>query len=103
MIFAFWTPQLVAARPAAKRGHAPARRDSAVLNEYGKYSRHRDKGYGYPATSGLTFKIIQRSAESLDERPIPIELNFEFEEYSDHHQAFMGLGQVRQADRGASE
>jgi hypothetical protein len=27
----------------------------------------------------LTFKIYQRSAQSLDERPIPIELKFEFE------------------------
>lgn len=36
----------------------------------------------------LTFKIFERSAQSLDERPIPMELKFEFEEDSPEHQAF---------------
>jgi hypothetical protein len=36
----------------------------------------------------LTFKIYERSAQSLEERPIPIQLRFEFEEESDEHQAF---------------
>lgn len=41
-----------------------------------------------PGDLWLTFKIYQRSAQSLGERPIPIELKFEFEEDSDEHQAF---------------
>jgi hypothetical protein len=41
-----------------------------------------------PGDLWLTFKIYQRSAQSIDERPIPIELKFEFEEDSDEHQAF---------------
>jgi hypothetical protein len=36
----------------------------------------------------LTFRIYQRFAESLNERPIPIKLRFEFEPGSTEHQAF---------------
>ncbi len=36
----------------------------------------------------LTFKIYQRSAQSLEERPIPIEIKFKFEENSPEHEAF---------------
>jgi hypothetical protein len=41
-----------------------------------------------PGDRWLTFKIYARSAQSLDERPIPIKLEFEFEEASEEHQAF---------------
>lgn len=41
-----------------------------------------------PGDLWLTFKIYERSAQSLEERPIPIQLEFEFEEESDEHQAF---------------
>jgi hypothetical protein len=36
----------------------------------------------------LTFKIYARSAQSLDERPIPLKLTFEFEEMSEDHESF---------------
>jgi hypothetical protein len=36
----------------------------------------------------LTFKIYQRSAESLEERPIPFKVEFKFEDGSPEHQAF---------------
>jgi hypothetical protein len=36
----------------------------------------------------LTFKIYQRSAQSLDERPIPLELTFNFENSPDDREAF---------------
>ena len=41
-----------------------------------------------PGDLWLTFKIYERSAQSLEERPSPIQLKFEFEEESDEHQAF---------------
>jgi hypothetical protein len=41
-----------------------------------------------PGDLWLTFKIYERSAQSLEERPIPIQLEFQFEEESDEHQAF---------------
>jgi hypothetical protein len=36
----------------------------------------------------LTFKIYARSAQSLDERPIPLKLTFQFEEMSEDHESF---------------
>jgi hypothetical protein len=36
----------------------------------------------------LTFKIYARSAQSLEERPIPVKLTFEFEEMSEGHESF---------------
>jgi hypothetical protein len=36
----------------------------------------------------LTFKIYQRSAQSLDERPIPVDVTFKFEDGSPEKQAF---------------
>ncbi len=36
----------------------------------------------------LTFKIYARSAQSLEERPIPLKLTFQFEEMSEEHQSF---------------
>jgi hypothetical protein len=36
----------------------------------------------------LTFKIYARSAQSLEERPIPLKLTFEFEQMSEEHESF---------------
>jgi len=41
-----------------------------------------------PKGRWLTFKIYQRSAQSLDERPIPLEVMFKFEDDSPEKQAF---------------
>ncbi len=38
--------------------------------------------------SWLTFKIYQRSAQSLDERPIPLELEFNFEDSPEDREGF---------------
>lgn len=41
-----------------------------------------------PGDLWLTFKIYERSAQSLDERPVPIKMKFEFEETGPEHQAY---------------
>lgn len=41
-----------------------------------------------PKGRWLTFKIYQRSSQSLDERPIPLEVMFKFEDESPEKQAF---------------
>jgi hypothetical protein len=41
-----------------------------------------------PNGKWLTFRIYQRSAQSLEERPIPMHLQFHFEEGSAEHEAF---------------
>jgi hypothetical protein len=43
---------------------------------------------GLPNGHYLTFKIYQRSAQSLEERPIPFRVEFKFEDGSPEHQAF---------------
>lgn len=41
-----------------------------------------------PGGRWLTFKIYERSAQSLDERPIPLELTFDFDESPGDREAF---------------
>jgi hypothetical protein len=43
---------------------------------------------GYVTAGGSLFKIYARSTQSLEERPIPLKLTFEFDERSESHESF---------------